>query len=227
MQSGERLPREIRDPSHERRTTPMRGVGRRRQADKPAAPVPNPLASNPPTSPILRKPVPSTVYEGDSPSTIRQVPFGNTQSSVAKEMAHEPGPPTPEDDTPYIHFALDQLTRDEEVRGSRAYPLSAVPLSGVPLSKYAIYPQPRRLAPAKPQDDVPPAVLDQREQARQKLEGEPVWVDHRAPLRDLPLPPVMVAMDPQEESSKTAAAPPTPPRHPQHSMSAEMRARRM
>lgn len=26
------------------------------------------------------------------------------------------------DDTPYIHFAIDQLTRDEEVRGSRAYP---------------------------------------------------------------------------------------------------------
>ncbi|KAF2397424.1 hypothetical protein EJ06DRAFT_558982 [Trichodelitschia bisporula] len=26
------------------------------------------------------------------------------------------------DDTPYIHFALDQLTRDEEVRGSRRYP---------------------------------------------------------------------------------------------------------
>jgi hypothetical protein len=26
------------------------------------------------------------------------------------------------DDTPYIRFAIDQLTRDEEVRGSRRYP---------------------------------------------------------------------------------------------------------
>lgn len=26
------------------------------------------------------------------------------------------------DDTPYIRFAIDQLTRDEEVRGSRKYP---------------------------------------------------------------------------------------------------------
>lgn len=225
MQSGERLPRDIRDPSHERRTTPMRGVGRRRQADKAAAPVPNPLASNPPTSPILRKPVPSTVYEGDSPTSIRQALYGNTQSSVAQEMAHEPSPPTPEDDTPYIHFALDQLTRDEEVRGSRAYPLS-----GVPISKYAIYPQPRRVTPAKLREpEISPTVLEKREQARQKLEGEPVLVDHRAPLRDVALPPGMVVMDPQEESSKAAAVapPPTPPRHPMHSLSEEMRARRM
>lgn len=29
------------------------------------------------------------------------------------------------DDTPYIRFAIDQLTRDEEVRGSRKYPAGA------------------------------------------------------------------------------------------------------
>jgi len=222
MQSGERLPREMRDASHERKTTPMRGVGRRRQSDKPVAPVPvpNPLASNPPTSPIIRKPVPSTVYEGDSPSTIRQVPFANTQSSAAKDLAYEASPPTPEDDTPYIHFALDQLTRDEEIGGNRAYPLS-----GVPLSRYAIHPQPRLVTPAKTQEaDIPPAVLSQREQARQKLEGESV-----RPMTREVLPPrtIKTAMDPQEESSRVAAVPPTPPRHPQHSMSPDMRTRRM
>lgn len=46
-----------------------------------------------------------------------------TMSSAAKELGREPSPPIPDhDDTPYIHFALDQLTRDEEVRGSRVYP---------------------------------------------------------------------------------------------------------
>ena len=39
-------------------------------------------------------------------------------------MDPDAGPPTPGvDDTPYIRFAIDQLTRDEEVRGSRRYPL--------------------------------------------------------------------------------------------------------
>lgn len=46
------------------------------------------------------------------------------QSSAAKDIGRETNAPTPGvDDTPYIHFALDQLTRDEEVRGSRHYPL--------------------------------------------------------------------------------------------------------
>lgn len=39
-------------------------------------------------------------------------------------MDLDAGPPTPGvDDTPYVRFAVDQLTRDEEVRGSRRYPL--------------------------------------------------------------------------------------------------------
>lgn len=50
------------------------------------------------------------------------------QSSAAKEINREGNAPTPGvDDTPYIHFALDQLTRDEEVRGSRHYPLQDAP----------------------------------------------------------------------------------------------------
>ena len=40
----------------------------------------------------------------------------------AQNMEGERSPPTPGvDDTPYIRFAIEQLTRDEEVRGSRQY----------------------------------------------------------------------------------------------------------
>ena len=40
----------------------------------------------------------------------------------AQSMEGEQSPPTPGvDDTPYIRFAIEQLTRDEEVRGSRQY----------------------------------------------------------------------------------------------------------
>jgi hypothetical protein len=46
-------------------------------------------------------------------------------------MHRENDAPTPGvDDTPYIHFALDQLTRDEEVRGSRRYPGVAPGIDG-------------------------------------------------------------------------------------------------
>lgn len=56
-------------------------------------------------------------------------------SSAAKEISREENAPTPGvDDTPYIHFALDQLTRDEEVRGSRAYPGQRLSGGGRPKS---------------------------------------------------------------------------------------------
>lgn len=88
--------------------------------------------------------VPSTVMEQSSPTataTPRQSDFRrheddpnwppshesidpqNARSSVAMALDRGDSPPTPGmDDTPYIRFALDQLTRDEEVRGSRRYP---------------------------------------------------------------------------------------------------------
>lgn len=47
-------------------------------------------------------------------------------------MSSEAGPPTPGvDDTPYIRFAIDQLTRDEEVRGSRRYPFPVDPRGSI------------------------------------------------------------------------------------------------
>lgn len=118
MASGERLPRDPRDQSTE---SSLRGTGRRRHSEsvQPNA-APNPLRSNPRTSPVRRKPVPSTVYESSPRQSV--VNPSNAQSSAAMEIGREQSPPTPGmDDTPYIHFALDQLTRDEEVRGSRMY----------------------------------------------------------------------------------------------------------
>ncbi|GAB7355989.1 hypothetical protein MBLNU459_g6616t2 [Dothideomycetes sp. NU459] len=98
------------------RLTPMRGIGKRRQ-DEPGADFRR-------SSPIRRKPIPSTVFE--NPPNIRMdrplsshPPPRMSQSSAAR--AQSPPSPGADDDTAYIHFALDQLTRDEEVRGSRTY----------------------------------------------------------------------------------------------------------
>lgn len=73
---------------------------------------------------IRRKTVPSTVMESpDSPRSQEYIDQSRARSSVARDFDREDSPPTPEqDDTPYIRFAIDQLTRDEEVRGSRVYP---------------------------------------------------------------------------------------------------------
>lgn len=67
---------------------------------------------------VRRKPVPSTVMENrQSPDSEGYIE--PARSSVANDIDRQP---SPEDDTPYIRFAIDQLTRDEEVRGSRKYP---------------------------------------------------------------------------------------------------------
>lgn len=58
----------------------------------------------------------------DYPKSEEEMSPTRAQSSAARALNREPSPPTPGvDDTPYIRFALDQLTRDEEVRGSRQY----------------------------------------------------------------------------------------------------------
>ncbi|KAK1813831.1 hypothetical protein LTR12_011810 [Friedmanniomyces endolithicus] len=100
------------------RKTPMRGQGRRRQhsvgesSSTGAAGMASVAFGG-----VRRKPVPSTVMEGGSvidPSLAR--------SSVAMDLAREEETASPPvDDTPFIRFALEQLTRDEEVRGSRRY----------------------------------------------------------------------------------------------------------
>ena len=72
---------------------------------------------------LRRKPIPSTVIEDEPNPRLSGAPIPTqARSSVAKDIARDAGTPSPDiDDTPFIHFALDQLTRDEEVRGSRVY----------------------------------------------------------------------------------------------------------
>ncbi|QDS68159.1 hypothetical protein FKW77_010363 [Venturia effusa] len=68
-----------------------------------------------------------------SSSPMKELGAGMEQKSLASQKRRVPDsngkldPFSPSvspgiDETPYIHFALDQLTRDEEVRGSRHYP---------------------------------------------------------------------------------------------------------
>nr|POE90077.1 hypothetical protein CFP56_20544 [Quercus suber] len=117
------------------RRTPMRGPGRRRQSSSGSytdrrgsnsyegaglGGITVPESSRPREGAIRRKPVPSIVMEGSSrPSTQ-----GAARSSVAQDIERFGGQITPgrDDDTPYIRFALDQLTRDEEVRQERGLP---------------------------------------------------------------------------------------------------------
>lgn len=59
----------------------------------------------------------------ESPKSQSYIDPDNARSSVARDFDREANAPTPGvDDTPYVRFAIDQLTVDEEVRGSRTYP---------------------------------------------------------------------------------------------------------
>ena len=114
----------------------MRGEGRRRQsypeesssdsgAAGPSSAAPLAAVAALREGGIRRKPVPSTVMEdADSPRSQEYIDASGARSSAAQDIERGQSPPTPgHDDTPYIRFALDQLTRDEEVnRESRKYP---------------------------------------------------------------------------------------------------------
>lgn len=107
-------------PEEQIKHTPMRGEGKRR-ADIGEGPssvaVPAPLQMR--EGGIKRKPIPSVVME-DYPNRESAV---SGYSSAAKQPDRSGSPQTSgaDNDTPYIRFAIDQLTRDEEVRGSRKY----------------------------------------------------------------------------------------------------------
>ncbi|THW22919.1 hypothetical protein D6D24_00887 [Aureobasidium pullulans] len=92
---------------------PMRGVGVRRRDLGPTEVSVPPI---PPRrgSPIKRKPVPSTVFE--SPPRLEPIRIPQAAlSSASMQIARQSDPPTPEADTPYVRFAIDQITRDEDV----------------------------------------------------------------------------------------------------------------
>jgi hypothetical protein len=98
----------------------LRGPGQRRQSLDSSSSRERHLAMPAPLNyraegGIRRKPVPSTVLENPNSPT-------QAEASIIAERSHFGSPPTPgPHDESYVRFALDQLTRDEEVRGSRRY----------------------------------------------------------------------------------------------------------
>ncbi|CAK3791784.1 hypothetical protein DOTSEDRAFT_83474 [Lecanosticta acicola] len=181
------------------RKTPMRGQGKRRQSvgEGPSTNVATTAAAAAPLlreGGIKRKPVPSTVIEQESRpvSEIRISPTA-AQSSVARDINRERDAPTPGvDDSPYIHFALDQLTRDEEVRGSRRYPGIAPGIDGN-------YPC------------ITPPHVQQATSPRRQTRYEPLpQEEERDIVEQAPYPD-----DPPPESPRRGDGPPSLPRPPQ------------
>ncbi|KAF2643304.1 hypothetical protein P280DRAFT_539273 [Massarina eburnea CBS 473.64] len=118
-------------PSHAR--TPTQSHEQRQHAD-----APTPIASLrgvgvPRQHHAEQRPV-STIAE-ERPDTAMD----------ADSLATTPG----QDNTPYIRFAIDQLTRDEEVRGSRMYPLGQEGQQQAPYAPSA----PAAAAPAADESD--------------------------------------------------------------------------
>ncbi|KAF1947279.1 hypothetical protein EJ02DRAFT_365501 [Clathrospora elynae] len=94
-------------PQTEAPITSLRGIGIPRQH-----PAPSYMHERP------QSPAVSTIAEESRPAT-REARRSQLLSGMdADSQATTPG----QDTTPYIRFAIDQLTRDEEVRGSRIYP---------------------------------------------------------------------------------------------------------
>ncbi|KAF2022038.1 hypothetical protein BU24DRAFT_430493 [Aaosphaeria arxii CBS 175.79] len=96
-------------------STHLKGVGIPRQ--QPQSPGQPPLTQDH----HHQSPTVSTIAE-ERPET-QQGRNSRHFDMDSESLATTPGM----DDTPYIRFAIDQLTRDEEVRGSRAYPQPSVP----------------------------------------------------------------------------------------------------
>jgi hypothetical protein len=92
-------------PHTETPTVSLRGVGIPRQQRQHSF------------VPERRSPAVSTIAEESRPET-REARRSQRLSGMDSDSQVTPG----QDTTPYIRFAIDQLTRDEEVRGSRIYP---------------------------------------------------------------------------------------------------------
>lgn len=184
----------------------LRGLGQRRQSvDSSSSRERNPIAMPAPLNfradgGIRRKPVPSTVMENPHSPT-------QGESSIIADRSHFGSPPTPgPHDEQYVRFALDQLTRDEEVRGSRRYAdadrgSSSNPLYPVTggLSNHRVSQDPtapvrsnegRRSAPA----GVPPLNTRHRSKAEQILGEDPT-------LSDEPGSPTVPTRSPRRKST--------------------------
>ncbi|KAK8185351.1 uncharacterized protein BKA78DRAFT_256791 [Phyllosticta capitalensis] len=123
-------------------------------------------------STITRKPV----------ASIRR-PSGSQRRSImdSESLSTTPGV----DDTPYIRFAIDQLTRDEEVRGTRIYPVN--------------------------DQDYPVERIVSDEGLGYVHQGHPTTADSRNPARPPPMQPLDVQRDvfvPYTPSFKAVQYPP-------------------
>lgn len=148
---------------------------------------------------ISRAAVPATASTTSSQTTVRRIdrqtqshrkPIGSGERRSQPRLSEISDPASTSsqdvDDSPYIRFALDQLTRDEEVRGSRAYAYPSVgsgyrpsyrPLSdstsGSPLEKSRDIPllaaPMREKSPVLPQSPMP-AALPQMPEPRESID---------------------------------------------------------
>jgi hypothetical protein len=182
----------------------LRGPGQRRQSldssssrERQAIAMPAPLNFRADGF-IRRKPVPSTVMENPNSPT-------QAETSIIADRSHFGSPPTPgPHDEQYVRFALDQLTRDEEVRGSRRYVdadrgSSSNPFypSTIGVSQHRVSQDPpvrsnegRRAAPT----GIPPLHTRHRSKAEQILGEDPT-------LFDEPDSPIVPARSPRRKST--------------------------
>ena len=99
-------------------TPPMHGHPANQEAQQSEATIPKikPLRSEEVSHGGANTGVPSTQH------AIKRKPVSasSSEGTIVRRPISTVSPPTPGvDDTPYIQFAIDQLTRDEEVAGSR------------------------------------------------------------------------------------------------------------
>jgi hypothetical protein len=216
------------------RKTPMRGQGKRR-ASVDAASTHTATAGPSNSNSVLRgeggvrrqAPQASSSATGAAsadPDEAAMIDPFHARSSVARDLERDTdSPPTPGlDDTPYIRFALDQLTRDEEVRGSRryggyssyavpgAYPAEAAGPSGTARPAAAAPPSRESVLPRAPVADVGPS-KGEAERAR-------MWSEPDAVPVPVPAVPAQTQQREQETPEQKARfldePPPRNPRRP-------------
>lgn len=89
-------------------------------------PAPAPIASLHGVG--LPRQQPSYAHDRPQSPAVSTIAEERPRSQDTRDMEADSLPTTPGQDTaPYIRFAIDQLTRDEEVRGSRVYPADRPP----------------------------------------------------------------------------------------------------
>ncbi|KAF2146316.1 uncharacterized protein K452DRAFT_294890 [Aplosporella prunicola CBS 121167] len=118
-------------------------------------------------------------------SAAQQQRSSNRQSTMDSEsVSTTPGV----DDTPYIRFAIDQLTRDEEVRGSRKYP----PAAGAHRDDYPVerIVSDEGLGYFHPEAPPPPPRSPARSPPIPELNVRDIFVPYSPPAKSIQFPPL-------------------------------------